>query len=76
MKSQVLQCSPVGRRNFNVNGCLYESLLHITARNNSFEICKMLVKFGAEVNMMNIDGQSPLHLAEANLDFLICRLLA
>ena len=36
----------------------------------------MLVKFGAEVNMMNINGQSPLHLAETNLDFPICRLLA
>lgn len=36
----------------------------------------MLVKFGAEVNMININGQSSLHLAETNLDFPICRLLA
>ena len=72
---QVLQCDPVGCRNFNVNGSPYDSLLHIAARSNSFEICKMLVKFGADVNMMNIDGQSPLHIAEANLDFPIGQLL-
>lgn len=72
---EVLQYDPVGRRNFNVNGSPYDSLLHIAARNNSFEIRKMLVKFGADVNMMNIDGQSPLHITEANLDFPICQLL-
>lgn len=72
---EVLQYDPVGRRNFNVNGSPYDSLLHLAARNNSLEICKMLVKFGADVNMMNIDGQSSLHIAEANLDFPICELL-
>ena len=72
---QVLQYDPVWRRVFNVNGSLNDSLLQKAACNNSFEICKMLVKFGADVTMMNIDGQSPLHTAEANLEFPVCRLL-
>ena len=35
----------------------------------------MLVKFGADVNLLNIDNQSPLNVAEANGDFSICNLL-
>ena len=35
----------------------------------------MLVKFGADINLLNLDQQSPLHIAEANGDFSICRLL-
>ena len=35
----------------------------------------MLVKFGADVNLLNLDNQSPLNVAEANVDSLICELL-
>ena len=35
----------------------------------------MLVKFGADVNFLNLDGESPLSVAEANSEFSICELL-
>ena len=73
--NRVLQCDNVGRKNFNVNGSLYDSLLHVAARNNNYEICKMLLKFGADVNKLNLDGQSPLNVAETNTNYSICKLL-
>ena len=72
---KILQYDPVGRKNFNVNGCLHDSLLHKAARNRNYEICEMLVKFGADVNLLNFDNQSPLNVAEANSEFSICKLL-
>ena len=73
--NRVLQCDNVGRKNFNVNGSLYDSLLHVAARNNNYEICKMLLKFGADVNKLNLDDQSPLNVAETNTNYSICKLL-
>ena len=35
----------------------------------------MLVKFGADVNLLNLDNQTPLNVAEANSEFSICKLL-
>ena len=35
----------------------------------------MLVKFGADVNLLNLDNQSPLNVAEANGEYSICKLL-
>ena len=35
----------------------------------------MLVKFGANVNLLNIDNQSPLNVAEANGEFFLCTIL-
>ena len=35
----------------------------------------MLVKFGADVNLLNFDNQSPLSVAEANGDYSLCKLL-
>ena len=72
---RILQYDAVGRKNFNVNGSLHDSLLHKAVRNNNYEMCKMLVKFGADVNLLNLDNQSPLNVAEANGGFLICKLL-
>ena len=71
----ILQYDAVGRKNFNVNGSLHDSLLHKAVRNNNYEICKMLVKFGADVNLLNLDNQSPLNVAEASSKFQICKLL-
>ena len=65
----------MGRKNFNVNGSLHDSLLLKAARNKNYEICKMLVKCGADVNFLNLDNESPLNVAEANGEFSICRLL-
>ena len=72
---RILQYDPVGRKNFNVNGSLQDSLLHKAARNRNYGICKMLVKFGADVNLINLDGQNPLNVAEAEGEFSICKLL-
>ena len=41
----LLQYENVERKNFNVNGSLYESLLYIAAHNSNYEICKMLLKY-------------------------------
>ena len=35
----------------------------------------MLVKFGADVNLLNLDDQNPLNVAEANGEYSICKLL-
>ena len=72
---RILQYDTVGRKNFNVNGSLHDSLLHEAARNKNYEMCKLLVKFGADVNLLNFDDQSPLNVAEVNGEFSICKLL-
>ena len=72
---RALQCDKVGRKNFNVNGSLYDSLLHVAARSNSYEICKMLLKYGADVNISNLEDQTPLHVAERNTNYSLCQLL-
>ena len=72
---RILQYDPVGRKNFNVNGSLQDSLLHKAVRNRNYEICKMLLKFGADVNLINLDGQNPLNVAEAKGEYFICKLL-
>ena len=72
---RILQYDPVGCKNFNVNGPLQDSLLHKAARNRNYKICKMLVKFGADVNLINLDGQNPLNVAEAKGESSICKLL-
>ena len=73
--NRVLQCDNVGRKNFNVTGSLYDSLLHVAARNNNYDICKMLLKFGADMNKLNLDDQNPLNVAETNKNYSICKLL-
>ena len=72
---RILQYDTVGRKNFNVNGSLHDSLLHKAARNKNYEICKLLVKLGADVNLLNFNNQSPFNVAEANGEFSICELL-
>ena len=63
------------RKNFNVNGCLNDLLLHKASRNGNYKICKMLVKFGADINLLNIDDQSPPNVTEVNGESSICKLL-
>ena len=54
---------------------MHDSLLYIAIYNENYQLCKMLLKFGADVNMLNNEGQSPLHMAEAKANFHICQLL-
>ena len=72
---RVLQYDNVDHKNFNVNGSLHESLLHVAARNNNHELCKMLLKFGADVNIFNYEDQTPFEVAEKNTNSSICQLL-
>ena len=72
---RILQYDAVGRKNFNVNASLHDLLLHKSTRNRNYKICKMLVKFGADVNLLNLDSQSPLSVAETNGEFFLCKLL-
>ena len=72
---KMLQYDAVGRKNFNINGSLQNSLLHKAVQNNNYEISKMLIKFGADVNMLSLYDQSPLNVAEANGKSSICKLL-
>ena len=72
---KVLQYDAVGRKNFNVNGSSHVSLLHKASRNRNYKICKMLMKFGADVNLLKLDDQNPLNVAEANGEYSICKLL-
>ena len=54
----------MGCKSFNVDGCfLYD-----------YKICKMLVKFGADVNLLNFKDQRPLNEAEGKGEFSICKL--
>ena len=72
---RVLQYNNLKNKNFNVNGSVYDSLLHVAARNQNYQICKMLIEFGADVNLLNVVGQSSLQIAEANFNLDIGRLL-
>lgn len=40
---RILKYDAVGRKNFNVNGSLQNSLLHKAVQNNNYKICKILV---------------------------------
>ena len=72
---RILEYDAVGHKNLNVNGSLHHSLLHKAARNRNYKICKVLLKIGADVNLLNFDGQNPLNVAEANGGSSICKLL-
>ena len=72
---RILQYDAVDRKNFNVNGSLHDSLLHKAVRNRYYKMCKLLIKFGADVNLLNLDDQSPLKLAETNSEYNIRKLL-
>ena len=67
---RVMQYGSLKYRNFNAIG----SLLHVATYNMNYQICEMLLKLGAEVNMLNYKDQSPLHVAEANANFDLCQL--
>ena len=72
---RVLQYDAVGCKNFNVNSSAYDSLLHKAVRNRNYKICKTLVKFGADVNLLNLEDQSSLNVAEVKGESSIFRFL-
>ena len=68
---RLLQYDNVDRKSFNVNGSLHELLLHVAEHNNNYEICKMLLKCGADVNIFNLQGHTPLNVVETNMNYSI-----
>ena len=72
---RVLQSDNLGRKNFNVNGFLCESPLHVAVHSNNYEMCRMLLKFGADVNKFDLENKTSLNVAERNMNYSICKLL-
>ena len=64
----------LGYKNFNVNGSIYESPLHLAVFKGDYDMCKMLVDSNADVNKI-LENQTPLNIAEEMDNFLIANLL-
>lgn len=45
----------------NIGGGLYGSALHLAVVRSNLQITDMLIKRGAEVNLVDSDGNTPLH---------------
>ena len=64
----------LGYKNFNVNGSVYESPLHLAVCKGDYDICKMLLDSNADVNKI-LENQTPLNIAEEMGNFSIANLL-
>ena len=60
----MLEGDAMGFMNFNVHGPFSDTLLHIGVSYGNYEMCKALLKSGADVNRLNSNGESPFHIAE------------
>lgn len=63
--SKLLEGDAVGFMNFNVYGPFCDTLLHIAVNYGNYEMCKALLKGGADVNGLNANGETPFHIAES-----------
>lgn len=75
LHENVEMCELLVKNNVNPNrtNCYGDSALHYAAKFNKADICaKKLVELGANVNILNRDKQTPLHVAvsEQNLKFV------
>jgi len=59
----------------NVFDAYGNSLLSVASQFGCYEICRMLIKEGAEVNTQNATGNTPLHYAIAYNMASICEIL-
>ena len=62
--STILEGDNLGYWNFNVHGPFSDTLLHIAASYGNDEMCEKLVKCDADVNALNSNDETPLHVAE------------
>ena len=73
--SNVLQeKDKMGYSNFNVNGYIYDLPLHEAVYQGHYDICKMLLKYNADVNKM-LEFRTPLNVAEEKGNYQIANLL-
>ena len=73
--SNVLQeKDKMGYKNFNVNGYIYDLPLHEAVYQEHYDICKMLLKYNADVNKM-LEFRTPLNVAEEKGNYQIANLL-
>ena len=63
--SKLLEGDALGFMNFNVHGPFCDTLLHIAVSYGNYEMCKALLKGGADVNGLNANGETPFHIAES-----------
>ena len=62
--STVLEADNLGYWNFNVLGPFTDTLLHIAASYGNYEMCEKLLNCDADVNALNTNDETPLHIAE------------
>lgn len=81
LENNILKVSPILKRdelgylNANVLGPFPDTLLHIAASYSNCEMCRKLLKCGADINIFNSGGLTPLHVAKAISHYDICKLL-
>ena len=81
LENNILKVSPILKRdelgylNANVLGPFPDTLLHIAASYGNCEMCRKLLKCGADINVFNSGGLTPLHVAKAISHYDICKLL-
>ena len=73
--SPILERDKIGYLNANVLGPFPDTLLHIAASYGNCEMCRKLLKCGADINIFNSGGLTPLHVAKAISHYDICKLL-
>ena len=62
--STILEGDNLGYWNFNVLGPFNDTLLHIAVSYGNYEMCKKLLNCNADVNVLNTNDETPLHIAE------------
>ena len=62
--STILEGDNLGYWNFNVLGPFNDTLLHIAVSYGNYEMCKKLLNCNVDVNVLNTNDETPLHIAE------------
>ena len=61
---KILGGDNLGYWNFNVFGPFNDTLLHIAGSYDNYEMCEKLLNCNADVNALNTNDETPLHIAE------------
>ena len=60
----ILEGDKLGYWNFNVLSPFSDTLLHIAASYGNYKICEKLLNCDADINALNTNDETPLHIAE------------